>query len=101
MESKYSYTILKRARQELEDIFKYISVDLSNPFSAEKLIKEFIEAFEVLCIFPFSCPILEDVVFKEDNIRKLIVSGYVVLYRVEQNEIQILRIKHSTSNYVA
>ena len=101
MESEYFYTILKKARQELEDIFKYISVNLSNLTLAENLIKEFIEAFERLCIFPFSCPLLEYVISGEENIRRLIVKNYVVLYRVIEKEIQILRIRHSTSKYIA
>ena len=46
MENKYFYIILRKASQDLEEIFKYISIDLSNPGAAKKLISEFLEAFE-------------------------------------------------------
>ena len=51
MENKYSYIILRKASQDLEEIFKYISIDLSNPGAAKKLISEFLEAFDRICFF--------------------------------------------------
>ena len=99
MENKYSYIILRKASQDLEEIFKYISIDLSNQCAAKKLISEFLEAFERICLFPFSCQLIDEPLIKEKDIRRLIVDNYVVFYKVVGFEIQIIRIRHATSNY--
>lgn len=99
MENKYFYIILRKASQDLEEIFKYISIDLSNPGAAKKLISEFLEAFDRICLFPFSCPLIDELFIKEKDIRKLVVDNYVVFYKIVGFEIQIIRIRHSTSNY--
>ena len=99
MGNKYFYILFRKASQDLEEIFKYISVDLSNPSAAKKLIEEFLEAFERICSFPYSCPIVSDLNLKESDVRKLIVGNYIAFYKVDGTEIKIFRIRHSTTNY--
>ena len=99
MENKYFYILFRKASQDLEEIFKYISVDLCNPSAAKKLIEEFLEAFDRICLFPLSCPIINDLNLKENNMRRLVVGNYIAVYKVEGYEIRIIRIVHSTSDY--
>ena len=61
MENNYIYVILRKAQYDLEKIFQYISINLANPKAATKLIMKFVESFQRICVFPFSCPLLENV----------------------------------------
>ena len=99
MENNYIYVILRKAQDDLEKIFQYISINLGNPSAARKLINAFLEAFDRICIFPFSCPVLENIFVNKKDIRKLFVENYIAFYRVESNKVQIIRIVHSTSDY--
>lgn len=100
MENKFFYTFLNKASEDFEKILQYIPAELANPSAAKKLIEEFLKEFDRLCSFPFSCPIVDNMFFEEKIVRKLVVVNYIALYRVVGNEIQIIRIRHSTSNYL-
>ena len=98
MENNLELVVSELAMEDLENIFKYISLNLDNPFAAEKLIEDFYISFEKIKLFPFSCPIKEIKFVKDKAIRVLIVDKYLAFYKVEKSKIVILRVKHSTSD---
>lgn len=100
MENDFKLVVSEVAMENLEDIFEYVSVNLANPFAAVKIISDFYEAFEKIKSFPFSCPIKEIKFLKDKDIRVLIVGNYLAFYKVENSKIIILRVKHSTSDYL-
>jgi len=67
------------AEIELENIIKYIAED--NPKRARTYTKEMLKkAFDLLEVFPLSCPIYN----KEKNIRIFIFEEYNLFYRFDE-----------------
>lgn len=99
MENKYSLIISELAFEDLDGYLKYISENLSNPQAAKNLMNEFKSAFEIIRLFPLSCPLLNNELIKEQSLRKLIVKNFIALYVVEGNSVKIVRIIHMTKDY--
>ena len=55
-----NYQIFPKAQLDLENIFKYISVDLTNPEAALLLIEKFEDKFKELTLFPNAYPFIEN-----------------------------------------
>ena len=94
MVSKCKYVITDTAKEELYGIFDYITYKLSNHSSAIALYERIISSINLICSFPESCPIAESDKAKENQIRKLLVDSYVVLYKYskESSTITIIRV---------
>lgn len=52
MERKFNLNIFPLAQNDMENIFKYIAVDLASPTAANNLIDDFENAFEDIRLFP-------------------------------------------------
>lgn len=100
MEKKYKLVISSLAQKDLENIFKYISIDLYNKKAASELINKFEKAFNELCIYPECCPKVNNEYLKEQNLRKLVVKYFIAFYRIVGNEIQIVRVLHELRDYI-
>lgn len=94
MASKYSYQFTLRARDDLDDIVHYISVELSNPPAATSFVDALQEAIETVRLFPESGSQVENEFLPDTSIRKTVINNYVMYYLpIEEEEvIQILRI---------
>ena len=99
MENKYKLNIYPKAQSDLKNIIEYVSVVLSNKQAANDLMTAFKNAFERVCVFPESCPVLNNSFLKYKGLRKLLVNNYIVFYRVKDNTIQIVRIMYAMQNY--
>ena len=99
MENKFSLKIYPIAKSDLEGIFEYISNVLLNPIATINLINEFEKAFDKVCLFPNSCPFINNEYVKDKTLRKLMVKNYIAFYRVKENEVQIVRVLYGMSNY--
>ena len=92
--------LMPKARSDLEEILDYISNSLLNPNAAKDLLNDFDDAFERICVFPQSCPVIHNEFFKYKGIRKLLVNNYIVFYRIVDEIIQIIRIMYARKNYI-
>lgn len=101
MENKYPLKLFPLAAQDLEQIFNYIAVDLCSPQAALKQIDDFENAFNSVCSFPESCPLINNEYVKDKSLRKLIVNNYVAFYRIKNGEIQVIRVLYGMRNYQA
>jgi addiction module RelE/StbE family toxin len=99
MERKFNLNIFPLAQKDMENIFKYISVDLASPMAANNLIDDFENAFENIRLFPESCPLIQNEYVKDKTLRKLVVNNYIVFYKVEDFEIQVVRVIYGMRNY--
>ena len=99
MENKKTLKFYPSAERDLEEIFQYISVKLCNPDAALNLINEFGKAFDNICYFPESCPLVNNDIIKDKTMRKLIVNNYIAFYRVKNEEVQVLRVLYSMRKY--
>ena len=50
-------------------------------------------------MFPKMYPIIDNPFIKDKLVRKALVKSYIVFYKAVVNEIQVLRVLHSRSNY--
>ena len=99
MANKFELKIFPLAQTDMEQIFKYIAVELCNPTAAIEQINDFEKAFENVCSFPESCPYINNEYVKDKSLRKLIVNNYIVFYRIKGNEVQVVRVLYGMRNY--
>lgn len=91
MENNLIYTT--RSRQDLDDIWDYISFDLQNLPSAERILNRIMDAAEQLKLFPESGALLSD--------ERFLVSGkYLIFYHAFRNDIYIDRVLYGGRDYL-
>ncbi|MBR5137820.1 MAG: type II toxin-antitoxin system RelE/ParE family toxin [Clostridia bacterium] len=81
MERKYKLKIFPLAQADMEEIFKYIAIELCNPTAALRQIDDFEHAFNRVCNYPESCSYINNEYVKDKSIRKLVVNNYIAFYR--------------------
>ena len=89
MENNLIYTT--RSRQDLDDIWDYISFDLLNLPSAERILNRIMDAAEQLKLFPESGALLSSVAPLDHELyldERFLVSGkYLIFYHAFRNDI--------------
>ena len=98
-ERPYRYEFSPLAEWDLNDIFDYISLELSSPQAAERLIDNIQTAIEQVCDFPFSRPLVSNKVLRKKGYRLLVVQNFNLFYIVECHTVIIRRILYSRRNY--
>ena len=99
MQSNYCLKIYPKAQIDIENIFKYIHDDLFNHQAAYNLLDDFLCSFKSLCSFPEKYPKVSNKYVKDNTIRKMLVKNYIVFYRVQGLEIQIIRVIYGMRDY--
>ncbi|PKK97461.1 MAG: hypothetical protein CVV58_01115 [Tenericutes bacterium HGW-Tenericutes-3] len=74
------YVLFPKAKEDLENIFYYIAIELVNQEAASDLIDKFESKFKELLLFPLSYPLVDSELIYEINLRKCIVENYIILY---------------------
>ncbi len=99
--SKYLLNIYPRAQTDLEDIFRYISLELGNPAAAESLIDDMEDSLDLVCRNPWMCPLINSTLIKDKTLRKLVVKNYIIFYRLveKRKEIQVVRVLYGMMDY--
>ena len=94
MDSRCRFEITDVAKTELYGIFDYITFKLCNRSSAVALYERIISSINTVCSFPESCPIGDSDIAKKNQIRKLLVGNYVILYKYskENSTITIIHV---------
>jgi plasmid stabilization system protein ParE len=80
------YVIYSKAQEDLEDLFKYISENLSNSEAAMKLIEKFEDKFKELALFPKAYPMIYNKSLIIQNLRKCIVDSFLVVYLYNESK---------------
>ena len=97
-----SYKLLPKARLDLENIFRYISIELVNPESAFQLIIRFQEKFYDICKFAKAYSLLETSGLNDNRLRKTIVDNFVIVYLFDEKKdiINIVRVIYAKKDYI-
>jgi addiction module RelE/StbE family toxin len=97
----YSVKLYARAIRDLEEIFKYIANNISEPLAAEKMIDALENVIVNLEYFPERGAIRQNGIYANKNYRQLFVKNYVVIYKVlkEQKEVHIVTVRYAPSNF--
>ncbi len=99
MTNNYRLKIFPAAQADMESIFTYIAEELKNPAAAIGQIDDFEKAFEKICVFPESCPLVDNEYVKDRTLRKLIVNHYIAFFRIADRDIQVVRVLYGMRNY--
>ena len=100
MKNNFILKIYPKASEDIKNIIDYIAVNLCNKTAALKQLDDFEREIKNLCIFPESCPLINNEYINNKNIRKLIVNNYIVFYEIDNinKEIHIIRVLYGMPN---
>ena len=92
--------ISEDAYLDIEMMFSYISED--NKTAAKKLRQKIYDGIKGLADFPFKYPVVqeEDAPGAERGYRYMVVSPYIVFYKVLDDSIVIARVLHTKQNWL-
>ena len=90
------------ARADLRELRRYISKELYNPSSAERIISEIIKSCKRLKDFPMlGVSVNEKYGIDIDARYRLLISGnYIIVYKKEDVQIIIVRIINGRTDYM-
>ncbi len=96
------YLLSNNAKDDLENIFSYISENLKNIDSALKLINRFEDKFLSLISFPYAYPVIDNIHLDKNDLRKCYIDNYLIIYSVNKNleQIEIVRIIYQRVDYL-
>ena len=81
--NKYEIIQTHSFEQELDFIYNYIRFNLKEPTTAIRLYDNVIFKILSLQYFPERCPKIPT--YKNNNIRKLLINNYIIIYEVNSN----------------
>ncbi len=93
----YKLKFLQPALEDIEEIILYIAKD--SKIDALKMHEEIIEKSNKISSFPKLGRKVPDEKMSKMGFRMLLVSSYIVFYRVIDNKIYIYRVLHGARNY--
>lgn len=87
---QYKVILSASFKEELENIFVYISTNLKNTNAAIKIINEIFDKTNELETFPYKYPTYEIEPWESKGIRKLVVNSYLIFYIVYEDKSEVL-----------
>lgn len=98
---EYRVRMTAHARQDLDGIYDYIAVSHRTPDTALSLVERIEKAINSLYHMPYRCPKLRRGVYANRGYRQLLVERYTVIYRVDDEEKQVIvvTVRYSPSNF--
>ena len=102
MPNLFEVEFSERAIQHLKNIARYIHYVLLADVAAQNTLKNIASSIEDLRLFPARHPLVDDVLLKGKEVRKMAVKNYLVYYMVRENvnKVVILGIYYAESNQV-
>lgn len=96
----YDVEYSKESKQDLIEIKQHIKYNLQEPEIAQKIISKIRKQINDLKNNPEIYVIIDDDMISKLEIRKLIVDNYIVFYRINNNNIQIVRVMYGRRNWI-
>lgn len=82
--ANYRVDVSEPAENDLRDIVRYISAQLSAPMTALKMMDTVEEAIMGLAVMPQKCPPMTDERLAMMGYRKLLVKNYIVFFTIDE-----------------
>ena len=94
MGSKLIYKFTNKAESDLDEIIRYIKIDLANPISASNFIDCLLDSINEIVAFPESGSFVNNEYLIAKNVRKKLIKNYIMYYVCDEENkiIYILRI---------
>jgi plasmid stabilization system protein ParE len=83
---KYSVDISEPAEEDLRDIVRYISSQLSAPMTAIKMMEAFEEALSKLSELPHGYPVLRDDRLASMGYRRVDIKNYTAFFTINEKD---------------
>ena len=98
----YRLRVSEHANQDLDNIISYIVVQLVNPSAASRLLDEIEKCYAFLKSNPEMYEICTDSRLAKENYRKVVISNYILIYKIVESEktIIVLRFFYSARDYI-
>mgnify|MGYP000922974770 FL=1 len=98
---RYRIDISEPAENDLRNIVRYISAQLSAPITALKMMDIIEEAISGLAFMPQKCPFVVDERLAMIGYHKLIVKNYIVFFTIDEKleVVDIERILYARRNW--
>lgn len=98
---KYSVKLYPRAYRDLDEIYSYIAVNLTEPDTASKVITALEEAVFSLEQYPKRGSIRKVGVYANQDYRQIFVKNYTIIYRVydDAQEVHIVTVRYAPSQF--
>lgn len=87
---QYSVKLLRRAVQDIDDIYTYIVEALVEPETALKLVGRLEEAIFSLDTLPHRCPERRSGVYANHGYRQLLMENYTIIFRIDEAHQQVI-----------
>jgi plasmid stabilization system protein ParE len=84
------------AQDDLAEISDYIAAD--NPARAVSFINEIVDAGEAIADMPRAFPLVPQL--EHRAVRRRIYGRYLIFFRIESEDLQILHVVHAARDYV-
>ena len=97
----YTVKLYPRAYRDLDEIYSYIAVNLTEPDTAGKMVSAIEEAVYGLEQFPKRGSTRKIGVYANQEYRQIFVSNYTIIYRVydEKQEVHIITVRYAPSQF--
>lgn len=96
----YKIKFTAPANQDILKAIQYIAFSLNNPTAAVSLNILVQAKINSLPDFPEKYPLVNDISLAYQQIRYIPVDNYLIFYKINKNEIQILRFLYAKSNWL-
>ena len=96
---KYQIKITDRAFDDMTEIYKYISNNLGSPENALQQYNRIAGAIEKLDVYPTRIKILDSEPEHRLGFRALQVDKYVVIFIIDNDVVNIVRVLYSASDF--
>ena len=97
----YKVQLTEQARQDLFDIYEYISFFLLEPETARNIKNKILDGLKSLNEMPSRYPIYQEEPWKSRGLRRINIGNYSGFYLVAENTVQITRIVYGGRNISA
>lgn len=91
---------LQAAEHDLSNLFSYIKDELQNPIAARNIATKLLQRTQMLASFPEMGANLANIDLKLAGYRYLPVDNYLVIYKITDEEVCMVRILYARSDYV-
>lgn len=98
----YKVLISNRAEEQLSAIIEYVAERLCNPTAAKAILDDIESAFNTLETIPEAFAVCEDPYLSSKGYRKVVLKehNYVLIYRLQDDIVQVSGIFHFRENYI-
>ena len=99
----YTIRIMKPAQIEMQEIYRYITGELSNPNAAERLILDIDDAIRSLKTDPMRFALVPDKYLSSKGVRKVLVRNYLVFFivREEEKAVSVMRVLYGRRDWMS